>query len=149
MNLCILDLVQHTSGQLQLAAMPPREGELTALGRIVTRAADVQPGDVYWCWECGKASIEEAFLRGALGVVHAQRRVEPWPGRFCLQVDDPVAALARLVEGKLSQPQESSDNSPELKVLQLCDAAGADIYPSTCGQSAKGELARRCRRRAA
>jgi hypothetical protein len=155
MNLCLLDLVQLTGGQLRLAAMPPRDGELAALGKIVLDAAVIQPGDVFWCLACPACDVEMAFLRGAMGIVISQRSVEPWPGRFCVLVEDAVAALARVIEGMRDQESEEFGvEGPELKVLQLSGESRVDIYPPTCGrvtkgQTAKGQLDRRCRRRAA
>ena len=135
--------------------MPPRDGELAVLGRIVLQAAAVQPGDVFWCLACPACDVELAYLRGALGIVISQRTVEPWPGRFCVVVDDAVAALERVVEGmSAGEPEVFRVKAPELKVLQLSGESRVDIYPPTCGRVTKGRAAkdqpaRRCRRRAA
>lgn len=149
MNLCLYDLAELTVGELRLAAMPPCDGELTPIRRIVLSAEAASAGAVFWCFDRSACNVELAFLRGSLGVVAAGGPIEPWPGRFSLQVDDPVAALRRLVEGLSAARKQSFEVRRELKVLQLCAAGVADISPPTCGQSAKGHLARRCRRQAA
>ncbi len=149
MILCVYDLVELTGGELRLADMPPRDGELAQVCRIVLSAQAVAPGDLYWCLGRHAGEIELAYLRGALGVVAAGPPVEPWPGRFSLQIDDPVGCLSRAIESLLAHYEQSFDSGPELKVLQLCAAGGVDISPPTCGQSAKGNLPGRCRRQAA
>lgn len=72
--------------------MPPLAGEFEPVRRIVAEMGEVTEGDVYWALpRPGKADaqyIEEAFSRGALGVVVDGRRVEPWAGRFVLEVKD-------------------------------------------------------------
>jgi len=146
---CLLDLVSITGGRLRLGLMPPREGELTLVQRIVFTPGSVMPGDVLWCLADDCCDAQLAFLRGALGVV-ADDRIEPWPGGFSLAVDDPVRALHRLAEArKIRGTAKSFSDVLELKVLQLSELPGADIYPLTCGRSAKGRMARRCQRRAA
>jgi hypothetical protein len=156
MNLCILDLAELTGGRLRLAAMPPREGELAAVERICLAADEARPGDVFWCLAGGGCDFDLAFLRGALGVV-GSRQIEPWPGRFSLAVDNPALALERLFAGLLRRSElltpasgeESLPESPELKTLQLPGQGAIAIFPPTCGQSAGGPGARRCRRTAA
>jgi hypothetical protein len=148
MKLCLHDLGQLTGGKLRLASMPPREGELAAIGRIVLAVGDVCEGDLFWCLSQEACDVQLAFLRGALGVACAGLPIEPWPGRFSLHVDNAEVCLKRLIDG-LPRFQQSSINSPELKVLQLCAARRVDIYPPTCGRSAKNGLVRRCGRRAA
>jgi len=164
MQLCLRDLAALTGGELRLAAMPPRDGEFSIVRQLVLSAELSGEGDVYWCLGRRDCAVELAFLRGALGVVVADRRIEPWPGRFCLLVDDPIAALERLVESVtqresrvdcwsaaaiLPANEESGRELPELKGLQLCAGWGVDIYSPTCGQSANEHMVRRCRRRAA
>ncbi|MFO0869748.1 MAG: Mur ligase family protein [Pirellulales bacterium] len=99
-HLCIRDLVEITGGRLRLGDMPPLGGELEPLGRVVVDCGQVQPGDVFWSLEreAGREDLpEEAFARSALGVVTSGRRVEPWAGKFAIQVDDSRAALRQLV----------------------------------------------------
>src|SRR4029078_863227 len=69
MHLCLYDLAEITRGELRLAAMPPRERELTPGGKIVLSAAAVTSGDIYWDLAGRAGDLELAFLRGALGAV--------------------------------------------------------------------------------
>jgi hypothetical protein len=161
MHLCIIDLAECTGGTLRLAAMPPVAGELTAIGRIVLSAPEVEAGDVYWHFGTGAGDAQLAFFRGALGIVTAGRGVEPWPGRFCLQIDDAAQALARLCRRSLREIVAAEADAEveieelflfepsELKDLQLCAARLLCISPPTCGRSAKGIEPHRCRRAAA
>jgi len=152
MNLCVLDLAELTGGQLRLAAMPPRAGELAEVERICLAADETQQGDVFWCLGGGPGDFDLAFLRGALGVV-ASCDVEPWPGRFSLAVGDPAAALERLVSGLLERAvvsqQESFADCSELKDLQLRGGGAIANFPPTCGTGGKRRAATRCRRTAA
>jgi len=148
MNLCLHDLAELTGGRLRFASMPPRDGELALVPGIVLSAEGVGPGDIFWCLERRAGNVELAFLRGALGVVAAGPPIEPWPGGFSLMVNDPAKCL-EFIASRFAAGEQSFRNRPELKVLQLCAASRVDIYPSTCGQSAKGQWARRCRRQAA
>jgi hypothetical protein len=163
MRLCLQELAELTGGELRFARMPPRAGELSIVRRMVLDAEDAGEGDVYWRLGRGECSAELAYFRGALGVV-TEQAVEPWPGRFSLQVDDPVAALERLVElvirresaekcvvlsGAWETEKETSSQQPELKVLQLCAGFRVDIYSPTCGRGANEREVHRCRRRAA
>lgn len=164
MFLCIHDLVELTGGQLRAAAMPPLAGAWVQISRIVIDVPLVEPGDLFWRLTDAGGDAELAYLRGAVAVVGDGRLIEPWPGTFSLAVEDAVAALDQLVTaiaagdmrvapGRFSSldeaTEESSSNPPELKVLQLCGAERVDIYPLTCGQSAKDLSGDRCRRRAA
>ena len=153
MKLCLQDLADLTSGEIRLAAMPPLAGELTPIGRILLKAASIEPGDVFWRLSTMPGDIELAFLRGALGVVSSLPAPNPWPGRFVLIVNDPVAALHSLVEALsqrliLQRGELFVSQASELKVLQLCANQRSDISPPTCGQAAKGRKAK-CRRQAA
>jgi hypothetical protein len=149
MHLCLIDLAELTGGQMQLAAMPPLDGVLARISRIVLSPASIDAGDIFWQLTYQPGDIETAFFRGALGVVFSGRRIEPWPGRFCLQVDDPIAALRLLINGLGSIEEQFSRGLSELKDLQLCAARPSDIPPPTCDRSANGERFRRCRRQAA
>ena len=128
MELYLEDLVRLARGQLRLANMPPRDGELAVIRRIVLTPEAVQPGDLFWCLQRQDCNLELAFLRGALGVALAGESIEPWPGRFSLLVDDPVTGLERLIAG-LAAGEQFFHNPPELKDLQLSAGAGVDIYP--------------------
>src|SRR5437773_912345 len=149
MNLCLIDLAELTGGRLQLAAMPPLDGVLAPVGRIVLSPDAVDQGNVFWQLTYRPGDIETAFFRGALGVVFSGRPIEPWPGRFCLHVDEPLTALRLLIARLESFEEEFLGNTPDLKVLQLCAGQRVDIPPPTCGRSADRERPRRCRRQAA
>jgi hypothetical protein len=150
MPLCLVDLVRLTGGSLRMAAMPPRDGELAAIERIVLAAECASGGDVFWQVAPQPGDIELAFLRGAAGVVAPQAVGEPWPGRFWLQVTDAAAALESVVAGLLAwQGENFFDQRAELKVLQLCAARRTDIYPHTSERHVKRRSLHRCRRKAA
>jgi UDP-N-acetylmuramoyl-tripeptide--D-alanyl-D-alanine ligase len=102
---CLADVV---GGTLRLAAMPPRDGDMTAVERIVTDVRHVQRGDVFWAipgkpcpsgFEPASDCAYEALMRGAAGVV-ANHRVEPFAGRWSIEVADPVVALWELARWK-------------------------------------------------
>src|SRR4029450_13020112 len=135
MHLCVLDLAELTGGQLRLAAMPPRAGELAEVERICLAADETRPGDVFWCLGGGPCDFDLAFLRGAIGVV-SSREVEPWPGRFSMTVTDPASALERRVRGLLRRTalgeQESFVDCSELKDLQLRGSEAIANFPPTC-----------------
>lgn len=95
---CLADVI---GGVVRLAAMPPRDGEMTAIERIVTDVRHVQRGDVYWAipgqpcpngFDPASDCAYEALMRGASGVV-ASHRVEPFAGRWSIEVADPLIAL--------------------------------------------------------
>src|SRR6478735_1646161 len=109
MKLCLQDLVELTGGELKLAVMPPLEGELTPIERIMLKPDSIESGDLFWCLAAERCDIELAFLRGAAGVVCSNWTVEPWPGRFVLVVDDTIAALEAAVEGLSEQLNFSAE----------------------------------------
>ena len=168
MPLCLQDLVDLTGGHLRLASMPPRDGQLASIERLVLDVDLVSPGSLYWCLDDRHCAAELAWLRGAFGVVTA-RSLEPWPGRFCLLVPDPLAALEMVIRAHVEPDQqaqlapahqdifppahhkkpEPSTSLPELKGLQLCAGERVAIYSPTCGRPANERMAHRCRRRAA
>ena len=107
----IREITEVVGGRLEFGPMPPLDGEYQPIRRIVPDCRQAHTGDVVlWCGEFSRSFdlpdggpvdsgcfLEEAFSRGALGVI-ADRRITPWPGRFCLQVDDPREALSRIAE---------------------------------------------------
>ena len=99
-DLCIRDLAAIIGGSLQLGSMPPLGGELEPICRVVTDTRHVKPGDVFWGLagerSDGSLMAEDAFARGALGVVVAGRHVEPWAGKFTIRVADVNKAFGRL-----------------------------------------------------
>lgn len=149
MNLCLQDLADFTGGELTLGRMPPLAGAWEPVGRIVLAANDIQPGDVLWCLADAGCDWQVAFSRGAAGVV-SQQRLTPWPGRFCLQVEDGALALAQIAEALASAwvAEESFVNPPKLKDLQLPAPNAVAIFPPTCERVADSQDLRRCRRAA-
>jgi UDP-N-acetylmuramyl pentapeptide synthase len=148
--LCLIDLAHLTGGTLRFGPMPPLDGQWSAVGRIALDSRLVEPGDLFWRLPGlpGQTlcSPQHALFRGAGGVVAPEGLVQPWPGRFCLEVEDPLAALATLID----QLDESAAhaNLAELKDLQLCRHRALDKTPPTCGRPAS-ELDRSLCRRAA
>ncbi|HEY2761392.1 MAG TPA: UDP-N-acetylmuramoyl-tripeptide--D-alanyl-D-alanine ligase [Pirellulales bacterium] len=107
MLLTLAQLRDITGGHLQLAAMPPRHGEMSHVGPIVIDSRCAQPDTVFWGLKGerfdGSCFAEDALVRGASGVVIADREVAPWPGRWSLRVDDGLAALWKLAAWHRSQ----------------------------------------------
>lgn len=147
-DLLLRDLVIASGGQLTLAAMPPRDADLTMLRRSTAVASCVQPGDLFWALrgpaDDGMRHVEEAFARGAAGAVIAGRSIEPWPGKFTVKVDDvrkalwQTASYARsrfkgTVIAVAERPGRLSASAPCHKVLtsQLSGTATAGAMPST------------------
>lgn len=99
-SLCIQELAEIIGGRLHLGVMPPLGGGLEPIGRVVVNMCDVQPGDVFLATDTAEhdatARADDAFARGALGVVAAGRRVEPWAGKFSVVVQDASRALWQL-----------------------------------------------------
>ncbi len=100
LQIAVGDLHKLLGGELRLGSMPPRDGELTPVGRIVADSRQVVSGDVFWGLRGerndGAHYAEEAYTRGATGVVTSGRWVAPWAGRWSLEIADSHAALARL-----------------------------------------------------
>ena len=98
--LCIRDLADVTNGHLRLSTMPPLDGDLHLIERLAFDSRDVRPGDVFWALSgsrCeGSHFVEDALLRGATGVVVAERMLEPWAGGFSITVEDTRQALREL-----------------------------------------------------
>ncbi|MEO8495496.1 MAG: hypothetical protein ABI614_10535 [Planctomycetota bacterium] len=100
-NLCIAELSEIIEGGVTLGAMPPLAGLFEPVGRVVIDVREIRNRDVFWTFgsqsqhACYQA--DEAFARGALGVVVTGRRIEPWAGKFCVNVADSVAALHRMM----------------------------------------------------
>jgi UDP-N-acetylmuramyl pentapeptide synthase len=107
-DLALGALADVVGGTLRLAAMPPRDGDMAAIERIVTDVRHVRRGDVYWAipgkpcangFDPASDCAYEALMRGAAGVV-ASHRVEPLAGRWSIEVADPVVALWELARWK-------------------------------------------------
>jgi UDP-N-acetylmuramoyl-tripeptide--D-alanyl-D-alanine ligase len=100
MQFTLADLHNLLGGELRQGTMPPCDGDTTLVGRVAVDSREVEPDEVFWGLEGtrfnGAHFAEEAFIRGAAGVVASGRRVEPWAGRWVLQVEDPGQALWKL-----------------------------------------------------
>jgi UDP-N-acetylmuramyl pentapeptide synthase len=98
-HFCIGELAEIVGGALRLGLLPPLAGPFEPIRRIVVESREAGPGDVYWALAAtgyqGAYLAEDAYLRGALGVVASGRHVEPWAGKFSLHVPDANAALQR------------------------------------------------------
>jgi UDP-N-acetylmuramyl pentapeptide synthase len=102
LNTSIADLQRIVGGELQLGLMPPLAGVLEPIRRVIVESSGARPGDVFWATSGpgydGACSAEEAFTRGALGVVTSTRKVAPWAGKFMLRVADANEALRKFIE---------------------------------------------------
>ena len=100
-KLCIKELGEIINGSVSLGAMPPLAGLFEPVGRIVVDVREVRNRDVLWTFESTSHSacyqVDDAFSRGAAGIVMSGRRIEPWAGKFCVNVADSVAALHRMM----------------------------------------------------
>ena len=96
------ELAEIVSGRLNFGTMPPVDGDALTLGRVVTDSRQVKPDDVFWALagsqHDGADFVDEAFARGATGVVVAGRNIEPWAGRWSLRLDDAEWGLWQLAE---------------------------------------------------
>lgn len=100
-NLCIAELSEITEGSVSLGAMPPLAGLFEPIGRVVVDVRELQARDVLWTFESQSKytyyQTEDAYARGATGVVTVGRRIEPWAGKFCINVADSIGAFHRLM----------------------------------------------------
>lgn len=150
--LCLIDLARLVDGTIRFGPMPPVAGEWTRIDRIALDSRTLAAGDLFWRLPGlpgqTACSPQHALFRGAAGVVAAEGNVNPWPGTFCLEVAQPLAALARLLDWLETADSHdfprSRQNPAELKVLQLCPPQALVITPPTCGQPASGTR-RRCK----
>lgn len=124
-HLCIRDLTEIVGGRLRLGCLPPLGGELEPLGPVVVDCSRVKHGDTYWelAETGGPSRADEAFARGALGVVVSGRAVEPWAGKFSLEVEDARAALGLLSQTArrpLSEKVRGCLNSATKQLRRIC-----------------------------
>ncbi len=99
---CIRDLARIIGGRLRFGALPPLDGELAPVERIVLDWRVVEPGDVFWGIDApnykGSRYAEHAFIRGAFGVVVSGRTIEPWAGKFAIEAENANGALFKLTQ---------------------------------------------------
>lgn len=100
-NLCIAELSEIIEGSVSLGTMPPLAGLFEPIGRIVVDVREIRNRDVLWTFESRSKQayyqVEDAYARGAMGVVVGGRRIEPWAGKFCVNVSDLIGAFHRLM----------------------------------------------------
>jgi UDP-N-acetylmuramoyl-tripeptide--D-alanyl-D-alanine ligase len=100
MQLTVGELHEMLGGTLRFGDMPPCDGDSALVGRVATDSRAIEPDEVFWGIVGprfdGSKFAEEAFVRGASGAVVSGRRVEPWAGRWSLEVTDSFAALWQL-----------------------------------------------------
>ncbi len=99
-DLRLQKLHEIVGGRLRLATLPPRHGEDAPVEHVVTDSRHVNKGDVFWGLTGtrfeGGSFAEEAYARGAAGVVVGGKYVQPWPGCWSLQVEDGQKSLDEL-----------------------------------------------------
>ena len=107
MELTIQSLADLVDGRLRLAVMPPLGGVDEPIGKLVANPDLVTPGDVLVVSDDLRSQHPlcetEAYDRGALGVVSSGKSIEPWPGRFSVQVNDAPWALWQLASTARSE----------------------------------------------
>ena len=119
---------------------------------VVTDGREVEPWPGTFCLQVANAIESLAELIDALQM----GRLAQIPERFLPELpaaetaSDAIAGSISPAAGRaVEAAEETSQELPELKVLQLYGSGGIANFPPTCGQSAKGQLAARCRRKAA
>ena len=115
-------------GQLELADLPPLDGPSSVVGEIRTDVDRLRDGDVFWAVDgmknSGRDRVEEAFARGASGVVASNYDGPPWAGRWTIHVDDAGAAFFQSAIAASSMGLhwgENQEQSPSHDV-RTCDA---------------------------
>src|SRR6266566_8589249 len=100
MHITLGELHELLGGTLRFGAMPPCAGDATVLGPIATDSRTIAADEVFWGLAGplfdGAHFAEEAFLREASGAVTSGRSVEPWDGRWSLEVGDSLESLWQL-----------------------------------------------------
>ncbi len=141
-QLTISDIARISGGAVKLGDLPPLGGELEPVNRIVVDSRDVRHGDLFWAMPGGEVYAEDAFSRGALGVVTSGRHVEPWAGKFSLLVDDTkwslwqlAAALRRRFQGEVIAVAGDDRSSTRMLIQQ---SLGPLLTPSELPASARG-----------
>ncbi len=90
------DLRQAITGQCRLIGAL-RDVAQSPIRRVVIDSREVQAGDVFWALRGrhvdGSRFVDDAFRRGASGVVCRNSSVRPPIGCWALVVEDPLAAL--------------------------------------------------------
>ena len=149
--LCLADLAQIVSGTIHFGPLPPVDGKWAHIASIAVDSHLVVPGDLFWRLPGlpvqSACSTQHALFQGAAGVVTSSTDLAAWPGRFCLEVENPVSALAQLIDWL--DADDTHEHVSELKNLQLCRYYRLDMTPPICGRAAGARARSRCSRRAA
>lgn len=99
-QLNIGELADVVDGRLRLGCLPPLGGVFEPVRAIGVNSQRVQPGDLFWGLygqaDCHGWDAETAFMRHAAGAVVCQRRLEPWAGKYSIEVADTHVALWQL-----------------------------------------------------
>ncbi len=97
MHLSLHELERLTGGRRLDAASLPRQSAGAALGRVRIDSREIEPGDVFWALPgrnaAGSDFANDAYQRGAIGVVSQSAAVSPPAGRWALAVEDAQRAL--------------------------------------------------------
>lgn len=134
LKICIAQLAELIDGRLRLASMPPLGGGYEPTGRIVIDSNMVEPGDIYWALDGfghqGSSYTQQAFAHGAQGCVVAGRSIEPWAGKFCIEVAESNLAFchfARCIEGTFVQGRSPVTLGVHNEIFLLKAIAAGDI----------------------
>ncbi|HJN07231.1 MAG: Mur ligase domain-containing protein [Pirellulaceae bacterium] len=133
LKICIAQLAELVDGRLRLASMPPLGGGYEPTGQIVIDSNMVSPGDLYWALDGfghnGSSYTQQAFANGAQGVVVADRGVEPWAGKFCIDVADSNCSFCyfvRCLEGTFVKNRTPISLGVHNEISLLKAIAGGD-----------------------
>ncbi len=100
LEFALKDLIDIVGGTPNYGVLPPLAGDASPVGDVVTDSRRVQEGDVFWGLvgprHDGTDFADEAFARGAAGAVVSGKNIEPWAGRWTLNVSDTTWALWQL-----------------------------------------------------
>jgi hypothetical protein len=110
-NLSIGDLADVVGGRLRLGSLPPLGGCHEPVGRLQTHYERLAAGELFWGLSTaegnGSQHAEAAYMRQAAGAVVEGRGLEPWAGRFSIEVENSRLALWQLaahVRGQFAGP---------------------------------------------
>ncbi len=134
LKICIAQLAELVDGRLRLASMPPLGGGFEPTGRIVIDSNMVSPGDLYWALDgfghYGSSYTQQAFANGAQGVIVASRGIEPWAGKFCIEVADSNRSfcyVVRCLEGTFSKNRSPISLGVQNEISLLKAIAEGDV----------------------
>ncbi|MEM8680680.1 MAG: hypothetical protein AAGF97_15130, partial [Planctomycetota bacterium] len=101
LNLTIKQLTEITQGRRAVGSMPPLDGDLQEIRRLIPLGDEVLEGDVVVIGgsldRTAHGFGESAFVQGAKGVI-CSGPVTPWDGTFAVNVPCVRTALSRLAQ---------------------------------------------------